>query len=932
MHKIAIIGGGAAGLGAAWTLYKSGIDFVLYEAHRELGGHATTVDFPSADGVVPIDMSVILTAPAVYPNLYGLFADLGVTTTGVAVDFGASFGPADSFVTGRPGHGPLWARVAAEAARFEVQLLAVLDRPPGSPELLMPLRSITAGYSDDFVHKVLLPLLSLFVVARTGLLDMPLAFAASYLRLVSPFSPTPWRLVQGGTRDYLRKLAAILGLRLRLSSPVDRVALDGTDVRVTDRNGNSATYEQVVLAVDAPEALTRLEAPPEDLAKILASFEYEEADVYLHSDAGVLSPYLPPALLSQYVADPTAAADLSGAMTYNLGAALGLTSPALVTVVAPGRPGPDPRGVVSHRRFRHARVTGKAVLLQQALAGLQGRHGLWFCGAHTAAPTHEAAFASGIAVACRLGAALPYRDRASAVRSVKQHAGLILPAQSAANESTQASTSPRPSKNPFLNWNFAPWRQEDEHPALAAQGMLPPSLLGGAFLRIGPNPAFDPIDPRRYTWFDGDGMISEVRFSETGASLRSRYVKTLRYRLEAAAGRPLFGTISSAVRETTPTGWRALGLTDSEVADLQSRVERKLGPREDQYNHLYPILTGANTSLALFGSRLVALEEAGAPYRIDPSTLSTLGEDPLGGALQGPLSAHPITDPKTGETYAMGYFPFPPYVRLYVLDAGGNVTVRMPVDLPRPVMMHSFAMSTQYVALFDFPTTYLPEDIGSTCALRWRPEHGARIGVLSRAAVRAGQSDARWFQVPLCWVFHVLNAFDDSTTLVLDVCRYERIPFVDAKFGEVAPSSLERWRLDLITGRLSTERLADNAEFPTLDERFRCQPHRHGYVVTQAGGAMLPNTITHVDFAAQRLQSFTARDGLFVSEAIFVPRSADSAEGDGHLLSLAYDAIENRGEVLIMDATHLQQGPVATVRLPRRVPFGFHGLFLKDAS
>lgn len=926
MQRIAIIGGGAAGLGAAWTLHKSDLDFVLYEAHSELGGHATTVDVPTEEGLTPVDMGVILTAPAVYPNLYAMLAELDVKTQGVAVDFGASFGPAKSFITGRPRHGQLWARVAEEAARFECAMLDVLDLPAGSPELMMPLGRVAAGYSSDFVHGVLLPLMSLFVVARTGLLQMPVAFAASYLRQVSLFSPTPWRIVQGGTRAYLRKLAARFGSRLRLAHPVACVEVCEAGVRVHDRHGAAELFDHVVLAVDAPDALALLRAPSENLAAVLSAFEYEEADVYLHSDVRVLSPHLPAALLSQYVCEDAPGADLTGQMTYNLGVALGLSSPVLVTVMAPGKPGPDPACVVSSRRFRHARVTGRALLSQRSLATLQGNGGLWFCGAYASAPTHEAALASGIAVACRLGAKLPYPTRLGAQRSLKQHAGLILPTGS--TDAAPNSASPRPSKNPFLNWNFAPWRQENDYSALAVQGQIPPSIVGGSLLRVGPNPAFDPIDARRYTWFDGDGMVNEVQFAANTARFRNRYVKTLRYRLESAADRVLFGTISSAVRETTPAGWRALGLTESDVQDLLARVERKIGPTEDQYHHLFPILTGANTSIAQIGSRLLALEEAGPPYRIDPKTLATLGEDRLGGALAGPLSAHPITDPRTRETYALGYFPFPPYVRLYVIDASGDVVVTLPIDLPRPVMMHSFALSARHVVLFDFPTTYLAEDIGSTCALRWRPEHGARLGVLSRADAANGQASVKWFAVPLCWVFHVLNAFDEHRTLVLDVCRYERVPFVDAKFGEVAPASLERWRLDLETGRLSTEHIAASAEFPTLDERFRCGPHRYGYVVAQTGGALLSNTITRVDFAAQRLDSFTARQGMYVGEALFVPRTADSPEGDGHLLSMAYDALENRSEVLILDAMALGQGPVATVPLPRRVPFEFHGLFL----
>ncbi|MCU1448785.1 MAG: lignostilbene-alpha,beta-dioxygenase-like enzyme, partial [Acidimicrobiales bacterium] len=168
------------------------------------------------------------------------------------------------------------------------------------------------------------------------------------------------------------------------------------------------------------------------------------------------------------------------------------------------------------------------------------------------------------------------------------------------------------------------------------RGTLPAGLEGTLY-RIGP--ARNDVYGERYRhWFDGDGMVHSLRLSDGGATYRNRFVATDKKREEDAAGRRLYPGFG------TPPAGGAL-----------ARMKRARGK------------SAANTNIVSHGGKLLALWEAGRPWRIDPDTLETIGEDDLGGAL-GPhnaISAHPKLDRATGEMWNFG------------VDYGPKVTVSL---------------------------------------------------------------------------------------------------------------------------------------------------------------------------------------------------------------------------------------------------------------
>ena len=197
------------------------------------------------------------------------------------------------------------------------------------------------------------------------------------------------------------------------------------------------------------------------------------------------------------------------------------------------------------------------------------------------------------------------------------------------------------------------------------------------------------------------------------------------------------------------------------------------------------------------------------------------------------MTAHPHVDPDTGGMAFFGYDVFgPPFLRYHELDATGTLVHSTEIEIPRATMQHDFGVTAGRVVFLDLPVVF---DIdlamgGSRMPFRWDPEAGARIGILDRGEEGTG---VRWIGLDPCYVFHVMNAFDDGADVVLDVCRFEKT--FDTEPGQLVGSplpTLERWRVDPVQGRITITQLDDRAvEFPRIDDTLAGRPYRYGYCV-----------------------------------------------------------------------------------------------------
>ncbi len=442
-----------------------------------------------------------------------------------------------------------------------------------------------------------------------------------------------------------------------------------------------------------------------------------------------------------------------------------------------------------------------------------------------------------------------------------------------------------PDDSPFhLRGNYAPVPDELSVDTLEVEGAIPPEL-DGWYLRNGSN-------PRTATghWFVGDGMIHGVRI-EGGAAkwYRNRWIRTESF-------------------ETPFPVYNADG-----TRNLRSSV--------------------ANTHVVNHAGRTLALVESSLPYEIT-NDLETVGCFDFGGALNDAMTAHPKICPTTGELHFFGYGSiFQPHVSYHRADAAGNLTVSRPLEVPALTMMHDFAMTAEHVVFMDLPIVFnLDIALRGTGDMpyRWADDYGARFGVLRRDDPFG---EVRWFDIDPCYVFHVANAFDTSAdaaggkTIVLHGCRYPELWRTDGGFG--ASAVLWEWTIDLESGAVAERQLDDRAvEFPRIDDRLAGLPAR--CAVSVGDGCLV----------RYDLQTGAATEHVFGSpdspggpgEAVFVPSpSAPADEAVGWYLAYVYDPARDGSDLVILDSTDFAGDPVARIRLPRRVPYGFHGNWIPNA-
>ena len=431
-----------------------------------------------------------------------------------------------------------------------------------------------------------------------------------------------------------------------------------------------------------------------------------------------------------------------------------------------------------------------------------------------------------------------------------------------------------------LRGNWAPVQDELDVHDLEVHGAIPPEL-DGLYVRTGPNP----VSGTAPHWFFGDGMVHGVRLRHGRAEwYRNRYVQT---------------------------------------PNISDPHEDPMGPE------MMDLTRGkGNTHVLAHRGQLLALEEAHWPWALD-GNLDTIGVENFGGALTCSMTAHPKVCPVTGELLAFSYMSIEePFLRYVRIGADGMVKQLEGIEIPRMVMMHDFNVTGEHVVFMDLPLVFDLDMLATGVPFRFDRDAGARLGVMPRTGTNA---DVRWFEIDPCYVFHPVNAHDTPDgRIVIHVSRQpEAFGAHSDDYAEVG--RLWRWTIDPAAGTVTEEQIDDRpGDFGRVDDRRIGQPARFGYLMAMAGEGVSEepvygSALWKYDLETGECWEHHLGEGVRGGEPVFAPAGPDAGEEEGWVITIAHDTASETSRLVIADPQNFSAPPVATVTIPRRVPYGAHG-------
>lgn len=443
-------------------------------------------------------------------------------------------------------------------------------------------------------------------------------------------------------------------------------------------------------------------------------------------------------------------------------------------------------------------------------------------------------------------------------------------------------------------------------PLPVLSGSIPASLRGTLY-RNGPA-RLERGGIRVGHWFDGDGAILAVHFTEAGVTGVYRYVQTDGYKEEAAAGQLLYGNYGM----TAP------------------------GPIWNQW--FKPIKNAANTSVLALPDKLLALWEGGNPYALDLETLETWKQDDLEG-LKGnlPYSAHPKRDSLSGDIFNFGISPGQnANLNVYKSDRTGKIKQEATFTLDGVPLVHDFILTGQYLVFFVPPVRLnpLPLLVGLSNysdSLEWQPSKGTQFLVFDRetlSLVSRGETEP-WYQ------WHFGNGYvDASGAVIVDVVRYEDFKtnqyLKEVATGEThtpVKSTLWQVHLDPVGGKVTAiqEILDRHCEFPVVPQRVG-QTSRYTYLSVYGQGVdasqEMFDAIARFDHHTETLTTADLGENCYPTEPIYAP---DLHSDKGWIVTVVYDGNSESSEVWVFESDRLDEPPVCRLGLPSVVPMGFHG-------
>lgn len=420
--KIAVVGSGISGNSAAWALSKKH-DVTIYEKRSRLGGHSATVDVDHGGVSIPVDTGFIVYNEQNYPHLTQLFDYLGVVTEPSRMTFSVSLddgklewcGSKLRGIFAQPGNivSIGFLRMLREIFRFNTRARQDLDNG-ALCGLTLDEYLRKSDFSTRLKNDYLVPMTSaIWSTPSRQMLEFPAESLIRFMKnhsLIQKKRPE-WRTVSGGSREYVKLLSADTDAEVRLESEVTSLVRTNEGVIVKTRHDEGELFDEVILAAHSDQSLAMITDASETETNILKKIEYTSNEVWLHCDPGLMPKRKNAWAAWNYLGAMNSEDNREVSVTYWMNRLQNIPEnyPLFVTL----NPLREPREDLTFGRYRysHPLFNRAAIEAQSGLRRIQGKNGIWYCGAWTGYGFHEDGLCSGLAVAKALGAEVPWENR-----------------------------------------------------------------------------------------------------------------------------------------------------------------------------------------------------------------------------------------------------------------------------------------------------------------------------------------------------------------------------------------------------------------------------------------------------------------------------------------------------------------------------------------
>ncbi|MEO0435900.1 MAG: FAD-dependent oxidoreductase [Pseudomonadota bacterium] len=418
MH-IAVIGSGISGLACAHYLsLKHRVS--VFEAGKRLGGHTATMDVRLGTRSFAIDTGFIVFNDWTYPNFIALMDELGIsskpTTMGFSMrdeDSGLEYAGTNLdalFAQRKNLLSPRFLRMVKDILRFNKESIIDLESGALAPEETLGDYLDRNGYSDGFKREYLIAMGSaIWSSDCSSMMEFPVQFFIRFFKnhgLLSVKNRPQWRVIEGGSREYLRPLCRRFEDRIHLDTPIEKIRRDAAGVTLC-HGDQEQRFDQVVIATHSDQALTLLEKPSTAEKEVLGSLPYQSNDVVLHTDTRLLPENRKTWSSWNY---RLGVSNERAVLTYNMNILQGITAPETFCVTLNDTASINPHRILGRFNYDHPVFSLQGMAAQARWADINGVDNTWYCGAYWQNGFHE----DGVVSALRVANALSEQQRQAA--------------------------------------------------------------------------------------------------------------------------------------------------------------------------------------------------------------------------------------------------------------------------------------------------------------------------------------------------------------------------------------------------------------------------------------------------------------------------------------------------------------------------------------